>query len=272
MIRFTIAPGIENEIEKELLKTKGADPSDIVFGTASPRQYRKLRASGCSVFGLIPDPALPHPAGACAEIADDTCPSGACAEIVDDTWPSGACLMEEDAETEDDYLRLVRARCMEIPYVTAVGERIYLREFWENDSKDMSWLTGTDSERILQIASYRNYVYLPWSIGIWGIFSKEDHTLLGRAGLEYDREGEVTLGYEVLPPYRRKGFALEALLLALQTFRKMDPDYASLRPVVVNISPENLPSLSLIKKAEKYSPLPLEIRLVQVDSDGSSNK
>ena len=171
--------------------------------------------------------------------------------------------MEEGAETEDEYLRLVRARCFQIPYVAAVGERIYLRELWEGDKEEMVWLTGSEEERLEKIASYRTHVYLPWTLGIWGIFSKEDHRLLGRAGLEYDREGEVTLGYEVLEPYRRKGYALEAVLLALETFRRMDPDSASLRPVVVNISRDNFPSVSLIKKAERLSPLSLEIRLVQ---------
>ncbi|MBO4390795.1 MAG: GNAT family N-acetyltransferase [Lachnospiraceae bacterium] len=255
---FRIQNSPENEIERRLLTQKGVvffseenvsaqNPFHMVYSADTPQEYRRLLAEHKSVFGVIPD--------LCGSYSSDD-PLSAPA----DSWPEGSYLTEQGAEIDDAYLRLVRARCLELPYVTAVGERVYLRELWEADVPEMFWADGSAEEKRELVASYRKHVYLPWTFGIWGIFRKEDDRLLGRAGLEYDCEGEVTLGYEVREEYRRQGYAFEAVCLALECFRQSDPDLAGIRPVVVCISPENLASRALIRKVQEKRIVPLEVR------------
>lgn len=76
------------------------------------------------------------------------------------------------------------------------------------------------------------------------VLRADPEVAVGRIGFHGppDEEGVLEIGYEVFPPYRRQGFAREAVLAMLRWVQR-DPGVHRFR---ASVSPENLPSRNLV--------------------------
>ncbi|HKL99204.1 MAG TPA: GNAT family N-acetyltransferase [Mobilitalea sp.] len=95
--------------------------------------------------------------------------------------------------------------------------------------------------------AYIQSVYQYYGYGLWGCYRKEDHTLVGRCGIElksFNGIAEYELGYLIGKPYQGKGYALEAAKAVTQYF--FDQYHAS--RIIAVIDNDNIPSLSLAEK------------------------
>lgn len=84
----------------------------------------------------------------------------------------------------------------------------------------------------------------PWVA--WIVARATDRTVVGRSGFHGgpDRNGMVELSYEVLPEFRRRGYAT-AILAALVDLARRHPEIRVLR---ATISPGNAASLATLAK------------------------
>jgi RimJ/RimL family protein N-acetyltransferase len=90
--------------------------------------------------------------------------------------------------------------------------------------------------------------YQPWSLRAMVLRSERTmvghfgfHTAPGAEYLEPYSSGAVEFGFEVFPPYRRRGYAREASLAMMQWADEVH----GIRKFVVSIRPDNTPSLGL---------------------------
>jgi [ribosomal protein S5]-alanine N-acetyltransferase len=76
------------------------------------------------------------------------------------------------------------------------------------------------------------------------VLRADPDVVVGRIGFHgpADETGMLEIGYEVFPPYRRKGYAREAVV-AMFRWAQLDPAVRRLRATV---SPENEPSRNLV--------------------------
>lgn len=95
------------------------------------------------------------------------------------------------------------------------------------------------------IRSYYKCVYCFWGFGMW-LIQKKDGTVIGRAGLEVNEEGEYMLGYMLAPDFWHQGYAYEAcqgIICYAGEKLNLEPDR-----IIARIHPKNRPSLKLAKK------------------------
>lgn len=114
------------------------------------------------------------------------------------------------------YVRLIYDRTYGKPWHVLDTDRLVIRELTERDYRGCQdiFLWSPTEKADLQ-AAYRREMYEKWNLGIWGIFLKSSGAFLGRAGLEWNPEGELELGYELFAAYRGRGYAYEACLSIL---------------------------------------------------------
>lgn len=76
------------------------------------------------------------------------------------------------------------------------------------------------------------------------VLRADREVVVGRIGFHGppDGSGMLEIGYEVFPPYRRQGYAREAVL-AMFRWAQRDPAVSRFR---ASVSPDNLPSLGLV--------------------------
>ena len=77
------------------------------------------------------------------------------------------------------------------------------------------------------------------------VLRADPEVVVGRLGFHgpVDDDGRLEIGYEVLPAYRRQGYAREAVIAMFQ-WAQGDPAVLLFR---ASVSPENVPSLNLVK-------------------------
>jgi RimJ/RimL family protein N-acetyltransferase len=102
--------------------------------------------------------------------------------------------------------------------------------------------------RLEQLAE--DLTYLPWSVRAISLRSELQmvgyinfHTKPGDPYLKAHAPDGVEFGFEVFPPYRRRGFAREAC----NAIMKWAHECHKVAEFVVSISPENVPSLRLAR-------------------------
>jgi len=136
-------------------------------------------------------------------------------------------------------LRLMSAEFIDAVLALERGEaaRIIGAELppkWPDD--DATWLLGFRRKQ-MDAAS------VPWLVR--AVIRTEDQAFLGHIGFHGPPEGGMAeVGYTVFEPYRRKGYAEEALR-ALLSWAQNEHGITRFR---ASVGPTNDPSLSLVKK------------------------
>lgn len=132
--------------------------------------------------------------------------------------------------------------------------RLYLRELTEKDlpqllemmNRQRNFYERQFSQSELQNWLIRQQQRYRQNFGIWGVCRKDDDTLIGQAGLTFQRFGSRMLweiGYGIIPSQRKKDYAKEAAAACVQfafSIRKEPVVYAV-------IASDNYPSLSVAK-------------------------
>lgn len=96
-------------------------------------------------------------------------------------------------------------------------------------------------------AAYIDKMYPFYDFGMWGIFSKDNHVLMGECGLQplsIDGKEEIAIGYVLDPKFHRKGIGTE---MVRATLRYAYREFAFTR-IVAQIHPDNAASIALAIK------------------------
>lgn len=112
-----------------------------------------------------------------------------------------------------------------IPVTISETERLIIRELSVEDMKHMyqiyhnpevkQYIDDIDDYLEIEIEKHKAYiknVYGFYGYGLWGVFSKEDRTLIGRCGIQnriIDGNSEIELGYLLDQKHWGYGYALE---------------------------------------------------------------
>lgn len=165
----------------------------------------------------------------------------------------------EDASCLDsDYVEGVYRRCHSLPWEIAQTEHLLIRETSEEDLSEL--LQIYQDEELLRflpamedyeseyqkLLAYQKNIYGLLEFGIWTVLLKESNAVIGRVGFELkEYEGEVLpdLGYAIAADYRRKGYAKEACLAAIDWMR----EHSGYKQISCRISEKNQASLALAK-------------------------
>ena len=138
--------------------------------------------------------------------------------------PKSVTLLEAPAEVSVTYLNLVYCHEKKLPATVAETTRCYIREMTAEDmdalyeiltdeetAKYLPAKAGSRAEELEKLVSYVSCVYSFFGYGYWGVFSKENGSLIGRAGF---KEGAYPLeaGYVIKRSEWGKGFATEVLM------------------------------------------------------------
>lgn len=129
-----------------------------------------------------------------------------------------------------------------------VQEVPYLYQLYE-DPDYVRFIPGLASieEEMEKQEAYIKLVYNFYRFGLWGVFLKEENTLIGRCGLQCYEIGETTeveLAYLISSQYSRQGYGYEITSAIL----KYAKEHLNLDSLIARISPENEPSLYLAKR------------------------
>ena len=168
-------------------------------------------------------------------------------------------LVEGFDEVDVDFLEKVWQRYHRIPWTILETERCVVRELTLSDLDDLFALYGegeidkyTDAlypyeeEKEYQRAYVEN-MYRYFGYGLWLVFSKEDGTLIGRAGLEhreYHEEIELELGYIIGTQYQGQGYATE-VCEAILAYAKENTGFERINAL---IEEGNIASIAVAKK------------------------
>lgn len=170
--------------------------------------------------------------------------------------PQSVTLLEAPEEVSVNYLNQVYCHEKKIPATIAETKRCYIREMTgadvdglyeiltdEETAKYLPAKAGKKEEELEKLISYVSCVYSFFGYGYWGVFSKENGELIGRAGF---KEGEFPLeaGYVIKRSHWNQGYATEVLTELV--------DYANeelgCAEVYANIDERNTASLRVAEK------------------------
>lgn len=184
-----------------------------------------------------------------------------------EAFPRAQCFIQDLCSCEDqDFLEKMCQRKHSLPWKIAEDEEIYLREL---SLQDLSLVPEKLRPSMEKAESYINTMYYIWGFGIWLIVRKSDGAVIGRAGLgTREDEGEdlcYDLGYEILEPYRRKGYGRRAAGLVIEYAKKE----LFLERLALYVSEENIASInlarslgfSLVDEMEKELYFTLDLRI-----------
>lgn len=174
-----------------------------------------------------------------------------------------AVLMIVEGFEEVDFMFFLRLyqRKQHLPWKILETKRTYVREMTIEDLSDLFALYQKEGmtkyveplkvweEEVLYTKSYIKYQYGYYGYGMWLVFLKDTHQLIGRAGLDHrECQGEtlLELGYMIDPLFQRQGFALE-VCHAILTYAKQNLDFEKIHCF---IQKENMPSRLLAEKLE----------------------
>ncbi len=170
--------------------------------------------------------------------------------------PRSVTLLESPEEVSVDYLNLVYCHEKKIPATIAETKRCYIRELTADDmeplyeilteeetAKYLPAKAGSREEELEKLISYVSCVYSFFGYGYWGVFSKENGELIGRAGF---KEGNFPLeaGYVIKRSEWGKGFATEVL----EELVRYAAEELDCKEVYVTIDERNTASLRVAEK------------------------
>lgn len=170
--------------------------------------------------------------------------------------PRAVTLLESPAEVSAGYLNLIYCHEKKLPATIAETERCFIREMTaadmdalyelltdEETAKYLPAKAGTKEEELEKLASYVSCVYSFFGYGYWGVFSKENGELIGRAGF---KEGAYPLeaGYVIRRSEWGKGLATEVLAKLVQYAE----EELGCTEIFANIDERNTASLRVAEK------------------------
>ena len=135
-------------------------------------------------------------------------------------------------------------------------ERLNLRELTEADAEfilaqvnDPAFIRNVTDRRIRTLAAARAYIlagpiasYRNHGFGLYLVELKRSRIPIGICGLiKRDTLDDVDIGFAFLPPYRSRGFALEAATAMMAFARTL-----GLSRIVAVVSPHNADSIKLL--------------------------
>lgn len=86
----------------------------------------------------------------------------------------------------------------------------------------------------------------PDGFDAWLFINKENNTIVGDGGFKGapDENGVIDIGYAIIEPQRRKGFALEAVTALLEWGLSQD----NVKTVTADCLVDNIPSIKMLRK------------------------
>lgn len=133
-------------------------------------------------------------------------------------------VVESLEDIDEEFLERVARRRLGLPWVIARTARLVIREFREEDWKELErWLDREKPEKGFAdreaFLAYIKSQYGFFEFGIWAVTERRTGRLIGRAGLTQIEESwrkleerglDLEIGYHIFPPYRQKGYGTEA--------------------------------------------------------------
>ena len=167
-------------------------------------------------------------------------------------------ILEEPALIPADSYQKIFERAAGLPWTILETERCVVRELTPADAEAVLALYDSEARRFLEapqddpaeerkvLAAYAQKVYRLYGYGTWGIFSKEDGKLIGRAGFEpyTGQDDAMHFGYLIHPARRRQGYAYEACAAILNYGQEM----LGFPKIAAETVKENAASAALLKK------------------------
>lgn len=140
-------------------------------------------------------------------------------------------LIESFEEIDYNFLHNEYLRSHGLPVTIATTERLIIRELSVEDVKHMyliyqnpevsKYIDDIDEYLENEIEKHKAYiknVYAFYGYGLWGLFNKDDNTLVGRCGIQnnmIDGNTEIELSYLLDVNHWGKGYAAECCLAIL---------------------------------------------------------
>ena len=179
-----------------------------------------------------------------------------------DTGVAADILVEGFAEVDVQFLDRIMKRAQGLPWITVITRRCYLREITMDDLDDLYALYAqpgiTDyveplydrPEEEQYTRDYIDCMYRFYGYGMWLVYDRESHALVGRAGFSHQDLGDeivLEMGYIIGVPYQRQGYATEVCEKLLAFAREHLSDFGSVNCFV---EPGNVASLALLRRLE----------------------
>ncbi len=171
-------------------------------------------------------------------------------------------LVEGFDEVDVQFLDRIMKRAQGLPWITVITKRCYLREITTDDLDDLYALYAqpgiTDyveplydrPEEEQYTRDYIECMYRFYGYGMWLVYDRESHALIGRAGFSHQDLGDeivLEMGYIIGVPYQRQGYAAEVCGKLLAFAREHLSDFGSVNCFV---EPGNTASLALLRRLE----------------------
>lgn len=178
------------------------------------------------------------------------------------TGPIADILVEGFDEVDVQFLDRIMKRAQGLPWITVITKRCYLREITTDDLDDLYALYAqpgiTDyveplydrPEEEQYTRDYIECMYRFYGYGMWLVYDRESHALIGRAGFSHQDLGDeivLEMGYIIGVPYQRQGYAMEVCEKLLAFAREHLSDFGSVNCFV---EPGNTASLALLRRLE----------------------
>lgn len=178
------------------------------------------------------------------------------------TGPTADILVEGFDEVDVQFLDRIMKRAQGLPWITVITKRCYLREITTDDLDDLYALYAqpgiTDyveplydrPEEEQYTRDYIECMYRFYGYGMWLVYDRESHALIGRAGFSHQDLGDeivLEMGYIIGVPYQRQGYAMEVCEKLLAFAREHLSDFGSVNCFV---EPGNTASLALLRRLE----------------------
>lgn len=161
-------------------------------------------------------------------------------------------------QVDDAYARMVIARYDKKPLIIARTERLVIRELVKEDAKDLSHILSNESSVFFKdtfndandahsiLEQYSPMTYDIYGYGIYGI-ELEGEGIIGIVGFSPREDGDIELGYAVVPRMRQKGYGFEACKAVIE-YAKDNIEY---RSILINTDENNIAGNALKDKIRR---------------------
>lgn len=158
-----------------------------------------------------------------------------------------------------EYLNQVLDRANGKPLTIGETRRVVIRELTVSDIPDLYQIYQAENvcryipplssleEELEKHTAYIKNIYAFYGYGLWGLFTKKENRLIGRAGLQnqlIDGNEELELSYLIAPEFQNQGYAVEVCREIID-FAINELDACRLTAVIAK---ENTASLKVAKK------------------------